>query len=90
MRKRKSRAYRTYLFKKRMIEIIHLMLESGVCEVYCFFCGERFTPEDFPFDGRDKVEIHHISYVPEIKVLAHKICHRKHHRIERKKRARSK
>lgn len=51
---------------------------------YCFFCGKKFTEKDFPLQGRDKVEIHHINYVPEVKVLAHKKCHKKHHANLRK------
>lgn len=51
---------------------------------HCYFCGKQFTPNDFPLDGRDKVDIHHISYEPEEKVLAHHKCHVKFHADKRK------
>jgi len=80
---RKSRAYRTFLFKKRMIEIIHLLLNDS--DTRCYFCGKHFVAKDFPFKGKDKLNIHHISYEPEIKVLAHESCHKKFHAKHKKK-----
>jgi hypothetical protein len=67
-----------------MIEIIQLML--NVDGTHCYFCREPFRAKDFPLHGKDKVEIHHVTYVPEYKVLAHKKCHRKYHKQERAKR----
>jgi hypothetical protein len=81
-KKRINKAYRTYLFKKRMIEIINLLLTFGNC---CYFCKKPFKISDFPLKGKDKLNIHHISYEPEIKVLAHESCHKKFHAKHKKK-----
>jgi hypothetical protein len=83
-KKRKlSRAYRTYLFKKRMLGIICLLLRDNPTE--CYFCHKKFTEADFPLMGRDNVDVHHVTYDPEYKVLAHHKCHLKHHREERRR-----
>ena len=77
-----SKAYRTYLFKRRMIEIICLILRDNA--IKCYFCGKIFKSSDFPISGRDLLDIHHVTYVPEYKVLAHHKCHLKHHKEQRK------
>lgn len=61
-----------------MTNIIWLLV--GERGTHCYFCDKPFTPQDFPLQGKDKVEIHHISYVPEIKVLAHRKCHKEYHK----------
>jgi len=66
-----------------MINIIHLLLNDA--DTRCYFCEKHFLKSDFPLQGKDTVEIHHISYDPEVLVLAHRTCHKKHHREERKK-----
>lgn len=60
-----------------MTNIIWLLV--GERGTQCYFCGKSFKPSDFPIDGKDKVEIHHTNYVPEVKVLAHRKCHKKFH-----------
>lgn len=80
--KRISKSYRTFLFKQRMTNIIWLLV--GVRGTHCYFCGEPFKPSDFPIDGPDRIHIHHITYIPEVKVLAHKKCHKKYHADLRK------
>lgn len=61
-----------------MIEIIHLLLKNPD-NAKCYFCGKPFKSSDFPIDGPDLIHIHHTSYVPEVKVLAHRKCHKKFH-----------
>jgi hypothetical protein len=68
-----------------MVNIISLMLNAD--GTHCFFCGKKFTPKDFPLQGKDRVEIHHVTYVPEVRVLAHKKCHRKFHADQKKGKA---
>lgn len=81
-KKRMSKGLRTFLFKKRLIEILYLILDDS--DTRCYFCAKHFRASDFPLQGKDKVEIHHTSYIPEKKVLAHKKCHRKYHAEENK------
>ena len=83
--KRVSRAFRTYLFKKRMLEIVTLLLRNN--PNICYLCEKPFKPSDFPIQGRDKVDIHHVTYDPEYKVLVHHKCHLKHHAEQRKAKA---
>jgi len=68
-----------------MINIIHILIQDA--DVRCYFCGKYFTSNDFPLQGKDKIEIHHISYVPEVRILAHKKCHRKFHADQKKTKA---
>jgi hypothetical protein len=82
-KKRLPKSIRTMLFKKRMIEIIHLLLNDS--DTRCYFCGKHFLKVDFPIDKSDNINIHHTSYIPEIKVLAHTKCHRKFHAEQKKK-----
>jgi hypothetical protein len=65
-----------------MVEIVSLMVGTDL--IKCFFCQKPFKPSDFPIDGRDKVDIHHVSYDPVWKVLAHHECHLKYHKQQRK------
>jgi hypothetical protein len=85
-KKRMSKSYRTFLFKKRLIEIVWLMLRREDPSK-CYFCGKPFKESDFPIDGRDKVDIHHVTYSPEYKVLAHHKCHLAHHKKMREEKA---
>jgi hypothetical protein len=78
----RNKAYRTFLFKQRMLDIICIMLRDN--PTICYFCKKPFKPSDFPIKGRDKVDIHHVTYVPEYKVLAHHKCHLNHHKEQRK------
>jgi len=80
--KKISKSYRTFLFKERMINIISIMQRSN--PTICYFCGLPFDASDFPIDGRDKVDIHHVSYSPEYLVLAHTKCHKKFHAKQKK------
>jgi hypothetical protein len=82
-KKKISKSYRTYLFKMRLINIVHLLLDDA--DTRCYFCYKHFMASDFPLQGKDKVEIHHTSYIPEEKVLAHKKCHRKYHADKNKR-----
>lgn len=82
-KKRISKSFRTFLFKKRLINIVHLLLDDA--DTRCYFCNKHFMAKDFPLHGKDNVEIHHISYIPEEKVLAHKKCHKKYHAEENKR-----
>lgn len=84
-RKRISRAYRTFLFKQRMLDIVCIMLRDN--PTVCWFCKKPFKPSDFPIQGRDKVDIHHITYEPEYKVLVHHKCHLKYHKEQHKLKA---
>lgn len=81
-KKKLSKSYRTFLFKKRLIEILYLILDDS--DIRCYFCGHHFMASDFPLHGKDKVEIHHTSYIPIVKVLAHKKCHRNYHAEQKK------
>lgn len=75
------------MFKRRMIEIICLMLRDNPAK--CYFCGKHFKSSDFPINSRDALDIHHVTYDPVYKVLAHHKCHLKFHaeqrRIKKKK-----
>lgn len=77
-----SRTVRAYYHKKRLHQIILILLDEF--RAHCYFCHKRITGEDFPRRRTDRISIHHINNnhmdnrISNL-ALAHRTCHRFHH-----------